>query len=48
MSINIGLLIRLIRWEMLTVITPTSVEMNVLSRIGIKISVGCAAPNWAR
>ena len=43
-----GLFIRLMRWEMLTTITPTNVEMNVLSRIGIKISVGCAAPIWAR
>ena len=27
---------------------PANVEKNVASRIGIKISVGCAAPIWAR
>ena len=29
-------------------IIPASVEKKVASRIGIKISVGCAAPIWAR
>ena len=27
---------------------PTIVEMVVVIRVGIKISVGCAAPIWAR
>ena len=33
---------------MLVMMIPASVEKNVASRMGIKISVGCAAPIWAR
>ena len=28
--------------------TPASVEKKVANRMGMKISVGCAAPSWAR
>ena len=28
--------------------TPARVEKNVANRMGMKMSVGCAAPNWAR
>ena len=43
-SISMGLFSRLMRCDMLTVVTPTMVEKAVVSRVGIKMSVGCAAP----
>lgn len=47
-SISIGLHIRLICCEILTAVIPTSVDMEVVSSVGMKISVGCVAPSWAR
>ena len=42
------LLSRLIFWKKLVMMIPDNVEKNVASKMGIKISVGCAAPIWAR
>ena len=39
---------RLMRWKMLVKMIPASVEKNVASRIGMKMSVGWAAPICAR
>ena len=47
-NIRIGLHSRLMRWLMLTVRIPTAVETAVLSSVGMKMSVGCAAPICAR
>ena len=41
---RIGLFNRFIRCAMLTAITPTVVEMAVVISVGMKMSVGCAAP----
>ena len=45
---NIVRFSRLIFWNRLVMMTPASVEKNVANRMGIKISVGWAAPSWAR
>ncbi len=39
---------RLMRWKILVKMIPASVEKNVASRIGMKMSVGWAAPICAR
>ena len=39
---------RLIFWKRLVMMMPARVEKNVASRMGMKISVGWAAPIWAR
>ena len=39
---------RFIFWNILVMMIPAKVEKNVASRIGMKISVGCAAPICAR
>ena len=39
---------RLTCWNNDVTITPTKVAINVVIRIGIKTSVGCAAPSCAR
>ena len=45
---NIVRLNRLIFWYRLVTMIPARVEKKVASRIGMKMSVGCAAPIWAR
>ncbi|EJX01317.1 hypothetical protein EVA_10574 [gut metagenome] len=45
---NTGRHSRLMRCDQLTTVTPTSVEIVVVSRVGMNISVGCAAPICAR
>ena len=42
--ISMGLFSRLMRCAMLTAMTPTMVEMAVVISVGIKMSVGWAAP----
>ena len=39
---------RLMRWLMLTAVMPTTVDTVVVSSVGMKMSVGCAAPICAR
>ena len=39
---------RLMRWKSEVTMTPVSVEKNVARRMGMKMSVGWAAPCWAR
>ena len=39
---------RLMRWKMEVTMIPAKVEKKVAKRIGINISVGWAAPIWAR
>ena len=41
---SIALLNRLIFWLILTTVMPTIVEIVVVMSVGIKMSVGCAAP----
>ena len=42
--IRMGLFSRFIRCAMLTAATPTIVEIAVVISVGMKMSVGCAAP----
>ena len=42
--IRMGLFSRFIRCAMLTAVTPTMVEMAAVISVGMKMSVGCAAP----
>ena len=45
---SITRLSRLMRWYRLVTMMPVNVEKNVARSMGMNISVGCAAPIWAR
>ena len=47
-SNRMGLQSRLMRWLRLTIVTPTSVDTVVVRSVGMKMSVGSAAPICAR